>query len=142
MKVEEILNSKGTEIFSVSSDATVSAAVDVLGEKNIGAVIVNNPSGNVCGIFSERDVVRRLRTQGADLLQKPVSSCMTPNPFTCEKGTTLDALLATMTEKRIRHMPVVENGALVGVVSIGDIVKRKIETAEREAETLREYISS
>lgn len=142
MKVEHILSSKGADVFSVTETSKVSEAVEVLGAKNIGAVIVKDQAGKVNGILSERDVVRQLRTEGPQLMDKPVMSCMTANPFTCEKSTTLDELMATMTEKRIRHMPVVEGGKLVGVVSIGDIVKRKIETAEQEAANLRDYIAS
>ena len=142
MKVEHILSSKGADVFAVTETSKVSEAVEILGAKNIGAVIVKDQAGKVNGILSERDVVRQLRTEGAQLMDKPVTSCMTANPYTCENSTTLDELMATMTEKRIRHMPVVEAGNLVGVVSIGDIVKRKIETAEEEAATLREYIAS
>ncbi len=142
MKVEHILQSKGTDVFAVSGATSVKDAVDLLGEKNIGAVVVKNSDGSVSGIFSERDVVRRLKSEGPGVLAKPVADCMTKNPFTCTLDTSLDELMGVMTNKRIRHMPVVENGALVGVVSIGDVVKRKIHNAEREAAMLKEYIAS
>lgn len=142
MKVLNILQSKGVEVFAVSSSMSMKEAVDVLGEKNIGAVIVKNPGGEVAGILSERDVVRRIRTDGPVVLERPVSECMTPSPITCGPEATLDEILAKMTEKRIRHLPVIENGSLVGVISIGDVVKRKIDNAEREAAALRDYIAS
>ena len=142
MKVEHILTSKGAEVFAVSGEETIGQAVNVLGEKNIGAVIVKNEKGDVSGILSERDVVRRLQKEGPALMDQPVSACMTPDPITCGKEASLEELMSLMTEKRIRHVPVVEGGRLVGVVSIGDVVKRKIETAEKEAEALRDYIAS
>lgn len=142
MKVEHILQSKGADVFAVSNATTVKDAVDLLGEKNIGAVIVKDEKGAVSGIFSERDVVRRLKSEGAGVLSRPVADCMTKNPFTCTPDTSLDELMGVMTKKRIRHMPVVNDGKLVGIVSIGDVVKRKIDHAEREAEMLKEYIAS
>lgn len=142
MKVENILQSKGVEVFAVSGSISVKDAVDLLGEKNIGAVVVKDGGGRVAGIFSERDVVRRLKNEGASVLTRPVSDCMTKNPVTCDRETTLDELMSMMTQKRIRHVPVVEAGQLIGIVSIGDVVKRKIDNIEREAAALKEYISS
>ena len=142
MKVEHILQSKGADVFAVSGATTVKDAIDILGDKNIGAVVVKDGAGQVSGIFSERDVVRRLKSEGAGVLARPVSDCMTTDPVTCTKETTLDELMAEMTNRRIRHMPVVDQGRLVGIVSIGDVVKRKIDDAEREAAILRQYISS
>ncbi len=142
MKVEHILQSKGADVFAVSGATSVRDAVAILGDKNIGAVVVKNGDGTVSGIFSERDVVRRLKSEGAAVLDRPVADCMTRNPFTCTRETTLDELMGEMTKKRIRHMPVVEGGRLVGIVSIGDVVKRKIDDIEREAAALKEYIAS
>lgn len=142
MKVINILQSKGVDVFSVTQDMTLKQAVDVLGEKNIGAVIVKDSAGKVTGILSERDVVRRIRTDGPEVLSKTVAACMTPSPITCAPDALLDEILAKMTEKRIRHLPVVEGGKLIGVISIGDVVKRKIDNAERETAALREYIAS
>jgi len=142
VKVEHILQSKGADVFAVSGATTVKDAVDLLGEKNIGAVVVKDDGGAVTGIFSERDVVRRLKSEGAGVLARPVSDCMTKSPVTCTMETSLDELMGVMTKKRIRHMPVVEAGSLVGIVSIGDVVKRKIDHAEREAAALKEYIAS
>ncbi len=142
MKVEQILQSKGVEVFSVKSSDSIADAISMLNEKNIGAVIVNDDTGNVAGILSERDVVRRLGVKGADTLAMRVADCMTPSPYTCAPSATVDEVMTQMTEKRIRHMPVSEGGKLVGVISIGDIVKRKIDQAEQEAAALKEYIAS
>jgi CBS domain-containing protein len=141
MKVINILQSKGVEVFAVSPSMTLKEAVDVLGEKNIGAVIVKD-GARVTGILSERDVVRRIRTDGPGVLTKTVADCMTPSPITCGPDATLDEILEKMTNRRIRHLPVVDGGKLIGVISIGDVVKRKIENAEREAAALREYIAT
>ncbi len=142
MKVINILQSKGVEVFAVTPDMTLKDAIDVLGEKNIGAVVVRDGGGRVTGILSERDVVRRIRTNGPGVLSKSVADCMTPSPITCGPDATLDEILEKMTEKRIRHLPVVDAGRLIGVISIGDVVKRKIDNTEREAAALREYIAS
>ncbi len=142
MKVEEILRTKGASVFAISGEASIRDAINVLSEKNIGAVVVSDGAGGAAGILSERDVVRRLNNEGAAVLDAKVSVCMTPSPFTCSLDTSVDDVMGQMTEKRIRHMPVVKDGALVGVVSIGDVVKRKIDTAEQEAAALKEYISS
>jgi CBS domain-containing protein len=142
MKVINILQSKGVDVFAVSPGVTLKEAVDVLGEKNIGAVIVKDGGGNVTGILSERDVVRRIRTEGPGVLAKTVADCMTPSPITCGPEATLDEILEKMTKRRIRHLPVIDGGKLIGVISIGDVVKRKIDNAEREAAALREYIAS
>ena len=142
MKVEQILQSKGADIFSVKPDDTIAQAVSVLNEKNIGAVIVRDGSGEVVGILSERDIVRRLGTQGPDALTMAVSECMTKDVYTCAADASVDELMAKMTQKRIRHLPVTHDGKVVGVVSIGDVVKRKIEEAEQEAAALKEYIAS
>lgn len=142
MKVEHILQSKGADVYAVSSATTVKDAIDLLGDKNVGAVVVKDGKGQVAGIFSERDVVRRLKGEGPSVLSRPVSDCMTADPVTCTKETTLDELMAEMTNRRIRHIPVVEKGELVGIVSIGDVVKRKIDDALREAAMLKEYIAS
>ena len=142
MKAKHILQSKGAEVFAVYPDDSISDAVSVLESKNIGAVIVREKGGDVVGILSERDVVRRLSQKGAETLSLRVADCMTPNPFTCAPDATIDELMSKMTEKRIRHLPVTQDGKVIGVISIGDVVKRKIEETEREAAALKEYISS
>jgi len=142
MKVQQILQSKGAEVFAVSPSATIKEAVEVLGAKNIGAVVVKDEYGKLAGILSERDVVRTMREKSGDVMSANVASCMTPNPHSCALEASVDDLMAEMTEKRIRHMPVVKDGALVGMISIGDVVKRKIEQTEQEAAALKEYIAS
>ncbi len=142
MKVVHILQAKGAAVFAVRTTASITEAIDILGEKNIGAVVVKDEKETVVGILSERDIVRRLRTEGPIALTKTVSAYMTPNPFTCSLEAEIDQVLGRMTDKRIRHLPVCENGELVGIVSIGDVVKWKIENVEREAAALREYICS
>lgn len=142
MKVVNILQSKGTEVYAISDSQTLAEAVAMLADKNIGAVVVKDGGGAVAGILSERDVVRRLKSQGAAALGAPVRDCMSAKPYTCKPEDSIDDLMATMTEKRVRHLPVVSSGELVGLVSIGDVVKRKIDDIEREAAELKQYISS
>jgi len=142
VKAKHILQSKGADVFAVSPDDSIADAVSLLNEKNIGAVIVRGKAGDVVGILSERDVVRRLGKTGADAMALRVSECMTANPFTCAPDATVEELMSKMTEKRIRHLPVTQDGRVIGVISIGDVVKRKIEETEREAAALKEYISS
>jgi CBS domain-containing protein len=142
MKVEQILQAKGADIFAVGPDDKITDAVALLNDKNIGAVIVRDGKGDVVGILSERDIVRRLGARGGDALSMKVSECMTSNVFTCSVDASVDELMAKMTEKRIRHLPVTKDNQIVGVVSIGDVVKRKIEQAEQEAAALKEYIAN
>ncbi|HEY8595781.1 MAG: CBS domain-containing protein [Alphaproteobacteria bacterium] len=142
MNVAQILEGKGADVFTVNSDARISEAVDLLNANNIGALVVVDTAGRVVGILSERDIVRRLSGDRAAVLAGAISQVMTAKPFTCTRATEIDELMHIMTDKRIRHMPVVEDGELVGVVSIGDVVKRKIEEIEHEAAALREYITS
>ncbi len=142
MKVEQILQSKGAEVFAVQTGDTIASAVSMLNEKNIGAVVVKNDQGSIAGILSERDVVRKLGEKGAEAMAMYVSDCMTPDPITCSPDATLEELMGKMTQKRIRHLPVTSGGKIIGVVSIGDVVKRKIEMAEQEAQALKEYIAT
>lgn len=142
MKVETILHVKGTEVFAVLDTNTVADAVELLHAKNIGAVVVKSENGSAVGILSERDVVRNLKTSGANLLNASVRACMTPLLHTCSPHDSVDHLMAMMTEKRVRHIPVIDNGEMIGLVSIGDIVKRKIEETEQEAAALKQYIAS
>jgi CBS domain-containing protein len=142
MKVEHILQAKGTDVFAVREDDDIGVAVALLNDKNIGAVVVRDASEGVVGILSERDVVRQLGVNGPEALGMRVKDCMTPDPFTCSPEASVDDLMAQMTEKRVRHLPVTAQGKVVGVVSIGDVVKRKIRQAEQEAQALKDYIAS
>lgn len=144
MTIASIISAKGNDVHTVTRTAALSKAIRALGEHNIGALIVVDDDGQCCGILSERDVVRRLATaeSPADYLAMAVESSMTADVHTCGMATTVDEAMGMMTERRIRHLPVVEDGKLSGIVSIGDIVKRKISATEREAEELRSYIAT
>jgi CBS domain-containing protein len=141
MTVRSILNTKGHQIMSVEPDATMSAAVKLLGEKKIGAVLVMNQS-RLEGILSERDIVRVLSERGAAVLDEPVSNVMTRKVVTCKETDTVAELMETMTTGKFRHLPVLENGKVVGLISIGDIVKRRVQEYENEQEALRDYIKT
>lgn len=142
MQVETILQSKGDAVYTVLADAPVSEAVKTLNERRIGAVVVVDKSGQLAGILSERDIVRHMGGDPAKLLASPISDIMTKSVITCSRATAVSELMEQMTRYRIRHIPIIEDGTLVGVVSIGDVVKRKIEETEQEALALREYIAS
>lgn len=142
MLVDNILQAKGGTVHTVSADASVSDAIQILNTYNIGAVVVVGEGGGVVGILSERDVVRHLGNDPVGALARAVSECMTPGVITATRNTTVALVMERMTQFRIRHLPIVEPEGLVGIVSIGDVVKRKIEEAEQEAEAMREYISS
>jgi len=117
-------------------------AIATLNKHNIGAVVVVDADGEVAGIFSERDIVRLLGKDPTDALRRSVGDCMTSTVVTCTRDTPIATLMEQMTRFRIRHIPIIEDGELRGIVSIGDVVKRKIEEAEQEASALREYIST
>lgn len=142
MHVETILQSKGSAVHTVAADARIAEAIGLLNTHRIGAVVVVDAGGKVAGILSERDIVRHLLEDPARLLDRPVRDCMTAKVVTTPRTASLDDLMGAMTAHRIRHIPVVEAGTLVGIISIGDVVKRKIEETEREAEALKEYIAS
>lgn len=142
MQVENILQSKGSSVLTVKAGDPISAAVDLLAKHRIGAVIVVADSGAVAGVISERDVVRHLGQDPAGLLKRPVSDIMTTKVISCDRHTTVSDLMEQMTRHRIRHIPICENDRLIGIVSIGDVVKYKIEETEQEAQALREYIAS
>jgi CBS domain-containing protein len=139
MTVQAILGSKGREVATIAPDQSLSQAVAILGEKRIGALPVL-ADGDVVGIISERDVIYSLRDRGADVLQWPVSKVMTAPAITAEPSTSVLAALAMMTQRRIRHLPVLDRGELAGIVSIGDLVKHRMDRIEEEAEAMRAYI--
>jgi CBS domain-containing protein len=142
MTVRSILEEKGRDVFTIGPDETLAAAIRLLAEKRIGAVVVLRPDGGVGGILSERDVVRALAEGGADALGRKVSSIMTAKVTVCHEGNTVNDVMEVMTRVRFRHLPVEKDGKLVGLVSIGDVVKRRIEDVEREAEEMRIYIAT
>ena len=142
MRINEVLKRKTLDgVVTISPDATVRELIGLLAEHNVGALIVSTDGSSVDGIVSERDVVRRLR-DGAELLDGAVHSIMTSEVHTCELDHDLDSLMSLMTERRIRHLPVVENGALRGLGSIGDVVKGRLSELEAETQHLTDYISS
>ena len=142
MRIIEILRKKGEEVATIAPDASVRLLLAMLAEHNIGAVVVSDDGKSIEGIVSERDVVRRLNDQGADLLDRPVESIMTAQVRTCAPDDDVDGLRAIMTDHRIRHVPVVKDGGLVGIVSIGDVVKNAISELETERQYLVGYIQS
>lgn len=141
MTVRSILNTKGHQIVSVEPDAKLSAAIGLLAEKKIGAVLVMNQS-RLEGILSERDIVRVLGERGAGVLDAPVSEVMTRKVVTCKETDTVAELMEMMTTGKFRHLPVVDNGKVVGLISIGDIVKRRVQEYEAEQAALRDYIKT
>ena len=137
----DILQGKGTDVLTVTASDSVRAAIALLAERRIGCVPVL-ASGQVIGIFSERDLIYRLASEGPAVLDWPVSDIMTAPAFTVTRDTAIIAALSMMTQRRIRHLPVLEDGVLVGLVSIGDLVKHRIDRIESEAEAMRAYIQS
>lgn len=141
MTIAAVLRGKGGGVETIASDASVFDAVRKLGEKRIGALLVTE-QGGIAGIMSERDVVYCLRDHGPEVLESPVSRVMTAPAITVESSMSILSALSLMTQRRIRHLPVVEGGQLKGIVSIGDLVKYRMERIEAEAEAMRTYIQS
>lgn len=141
MTVAAILRDKGTDIVSASPENSLSEICAILGERRIGAVMVLNGDESIAGIISERDAVAAICREGASALTRPVSALMTRNVITCEGDDTINDVMSKMTAGRFRHLPVLEDGRLVGLISIGDVVKERIAQAEREAEEMRTYIA-
>ena len=141
MTIASVLQNKGSAVETIPGDATLFDAVRRLGEKRIGALPVVE-DGRIAGIMSERDVIYCLRDHGAEVLHWPVSRVMSSPAITADSSTEVLTALALMTQRRIRHLPVVDGGQIRGIVSIGDLVKHRIERIEAEAEALRTYIQS
>src|ERR1700761_2510063 len=141
MTVRAILDTKGHQISSVEPEAKLSAAIKTLSERKIGAVLVMS-AGRLEGILSERAIVRVLGERGAGVLEEPVSQVMTRKVVTCKETDTVAELMEMMTTGKFRHLPVLENGKVVGLISIGDIVKRRVQEYESEQEALRDYIKT
>jgi len=142
MTVRAILEDKGRDVVTIRPDQSVAEAVRLMAERRIGAVVVTRGDGRAAGILSERDIVRILADAGAAALQRPVSSAMTVAVRVCRETHTVNEVMEMMTRGRFRHLPVETDGQLSGIVSIGDVVKRRIEAVEREAEQIREYIAT
>lgn len=142
MTVAAILNEKGRNVVTAQPGDTLAHVCAVLAEKRIGAIVVTDKSGSAKGIVSERDVVRALARDGSAALTKAVSSIMTREVVSCTEEDTNAHLMAKMTEGKFRHLPVLRDDRLVGIISIGDVVKRRIAQAEFEAQVMREYIAT
>lgn len=142
MNVAGILKVKGSDIITAAPSDSIAAVSNILGEKRIGAVLVVDNGGKLCGVLSERDIVRGLSESGNGCLQLTAQDLMTSDVVTTSPSETIDSVMALMTEKRIRHLPVLEDGKLAGFISIGDVVKSRMDEVEREAAALRDYIST
>lgn len=141
VRVSVILGRKGSDVVTIGRDATLIDALRVLAEHGIGALVVSADGERVDGIISERDVVRRLAIDGGDALTATVAEAMTADVHTCTGQATADDVMQTMTTYRMRHLPVVEDGRLIGLVSIGDVVKSRIDELTTQAESMQDYIS-
>ena len=142
MRVSNLLATKGHEVAAISQDRSVADAVALLKERGIGALIVTGVDAPLVGIFSERDVVRSLATSGATVLEMSVAELMTSDVVVCEESTSVTDLMGLMTEQHIRHVPVMTDGHVVGLVSIGDIVKARFDELEHEKQDLLDYVSA
>jgi len=140
MNVQTILSNKGDQVLSIEPHATLATAVQGLAQRRIGALVVTGADDRLVGIISERDIVRVLAEKGSDVLAVPVSEVMTRKVVTCRLDDTIAALMELMTAGKFRHVPVVEQGRLAGMVSIGDVVKARLGQLEREQDALRDYI--
>ncbi len=140
MRIADVLKAKGATVTTTAPDTTVATLIAGLVGRNIGAMVVVGPGGPV-GIVSERDVVHKLHELGADLLTRPVSEIMTKHLVFCSPEDTVDSLSAAMTHNRVRHIPVITNGRLAGIVSIGDVVKTRMQELESSTEQLQAYIT-
>ncbi|GGK54287.1 CBS domain-containing protein [Salinarimonas ramus] len=141
MTVRQVLAEKGGEVVTLSPTSSLAEAAHMLAQRRIGAVVVSADGGRVDGILSERDIVRAIARDGASALDAPVEAWMTREVVTCAREVAIDDLMQTMTQGKFRHVPVVEDGRLVGIVSIGDVVKRRVAAIEAEAQMLKEYIA-
>jgi CBS domain-containing protein len=142
MTVKAILSRKGRDVTTIAPTANLSEAVKLLAERRIGAVVVTGADNRVAGILSERDIVRTLAARGAAALDDNVAAVMTRKVTTCSEADTVVAIMERMTAGKFRHVPVVDQGQLIGVISIGDVVKHRVEEIEGETTALREYIAT
>lgn len=142
MTVKAILEAKGRDVTTVGPNALLAEAIQLLAEYKIGALVVTNGDNRIVGILSERDIVRCLATLGASALDESVKAAMTPKVNICNEQHTVNEVMEIMTRGRFRHLPVEKDGQLNGIISIGDVVKRRIEDAEREAEEIKQYIAT
>lgn len=142
MLVSHVLAQKGDLVVTIHPDTSLAHAARQLAEYGFGALVASSDGSSIAGIVSERDIVRRIAAHGAAALEVPVRSVMIRDVVTCQPGDTLDHLMRLMTDGRFRHVPVVENGVMRGMVSIGDVVKRRVEELETETRELQNYLTS
>jgi len=142
MLIAHVLREKGSQVHTLPVESSLERAARELDERKIGALVVVDSDGRTAGVISERDIVRVIARTGADALGSPVSAAMSRSVITAQPHESIDECLARMTDRRIRHLPVVESGRLVGVVSIGDLVKNRIAAVEAEAAAMQAYIST
>lgn len=142
MTVKSILSSKGRDVTTIEPNATLEAAIALLAQHRIGALVVLGPERRVIGILSERDIVRTLAARGAAALTAPLAQAMTRKVSTCTDADTVSAIMEQMTAGKFRHVPVVDQDRLVGIVSIGDVVKHRLQEMERDQKALRDYIQT
>ncbi|MGM1062112.1 CBS domain-containing protein [Saccharothrix sp. Mg75] len=140
MRIADVLRNKGSDVATVGTGASVAELLAALAEHNVGAMVVTGPEG-IAGIVSERDVVRGLHDRGGELLGAAVSEIMTSEVLTCAPSDPVDSLTVLMTERRVRHVPVLDGGRLVGIVSIGDVVKSRIDQLQTDHDQLAAYIA-
>ncbi len=141
MTVAMILKDKGATIYTAQAGQSLADAAQILRERAIGAVVIVDARAMPVGVLSERDIVRALAVHGPSVMDEPIREFMTADVITCAPTDTVDQLMELMTEKRIRHVPVMDTGTLIGIVSIGDVVRVKLATVEAEAEALKNYIA-
>jgi len=140
--VKSILSTKGDEVATIEPTATLEAVINILNQRRVGALVVLGPDRRVTGIISERDIVRALAQHGAGVLRQPVGQVMTRKVATCSQSETVAGLREAMPNGRFRHVPVVEQDRLVGIISIGDVVKHRLKEMEQESAALRDYIQT
>jgi CBS domain-containing protein len=140
MTVSIVLAGKGRDVVTIEPNITLAAAVELLAEKRIGAVVIIGADRRIVGILSERDIVRALAEQGRKALDEPVSAAMTRKVSTCHERETISSIMERMTLGKFRHVPVVDQGRLAGIISIGDVVKHRLSEVERDSAALRDYI--
>lgn len=140
MTVATIIAAKGRDVFTAQPHRSLREAADMLAERRIGAILVTSADGALKGILSERDIVRAIAKAGAAALDEPISQHMTANVVTCEESDLITDIMEEMTQGRFRHLPVMKDGRLAGMISIGDVVKQRIAETEAESQSLRDYI--
>jgi CBS domain-containing protein len=142
MHVERILSLKGNDVISVATNETIGVAANILSENRIGAILIRDDDGFVRGVLSERDIVRGLADMGPRCLETGVAELMTRDVVFCGPEDDIDTIMAIMTNRRIRHLPVMQDNQLLGIISIGDVVKFRIEEIKSEADAMRQYIAT